>query len=179
MTRTTALFGSALFLVLAPGTIAGLIPWLIVQWPAPVDARWAAIGLILLIPGAILLLDCFRRFAVQGLGTPAPVAPPERLIVSGAYRFVRNPMYVAVVSLILGQAALFASLPVLIYGLAVWAGFHAFVLGVRGADAAAAVSGRLHRILRCGSAVGAAFHTVGRDVAYALGAREPHRLRRG
>lgn len=129
MSRTTALLGSALFLVFAPGTIAGLIPWLIVQWPAPVDARWAAIGLIFMIPGVILLLDCFRRFAVQGLGTPAPVAPPERLIVTGAYRYVRNPMYAAVVSLILGQAALFASLPVLIYGLLVWAGFHTFVLG--------------------------------------------------
>ena len=58
-----------------------------------------------------------------------PVAPPERLIVTGAYRRVRNPMYVAVVSLILGQAALFASLPLAIYGAVVWTGFHAFVLG--------------------------------------------------
>ncbi|TAL32150.1 MAG: isoprenylcysteine carboxylmethyltransferase family protein [Phenylobacterium sp.] len=127
--HATTLLGSAMFLVFAPGTIAGLIPWLIVQWPAPADARWAAVGLIFLIPGAILLLDCFRRFAVQGLGTPAPIAPPERLVVIGAYRHVRNPMYVAVVSLILGQAALFASLPLLIYGVVMWAGFHAFVLG--------------------------------------------------
>ena len=129
MSRTTALLGSALFLVLAPGTIAGLIPWLIVQWPAPVNSRWVVVGLTFLAPGGVLLLDCFRRFAVQGLGTPAPVAPPERLIVTGAYRYVRNPMYVAVVSLILGQAALFASLPVLIYGLVMWTGFHTFVLG--------------------------------------------------
>lgn len=130
MTRTTALLGSALFLVVAPGTLAGLIPWLIAPWPAPIAHMWlAAFGVALLLPGAVLLLDCFRRFAMQGMGTPAPIAPPERLIVTGAYRHVRNPMYVAVVSLILGQAALFASLPLLIYGVIMWAGFHAFVLG--------------------------------------------------
>jgi protein-S-isoprenylcysteine O-methyltransferase Ste14 len=130
MSRTTALLGSALFLVLAPGTIAGLIPWLIVRWPAPIaPPALATLSGLLLAAGAILLVDCFTRFAMQGRGTPAPVAPPQRLIVTGAYRRVRNPIYVAVVSLILGQAALFGSVGVLIYGLLMWAGFHAFVLG--------------------------------------------------
>jgi protein-S-isoprenylcysteine O-methyltransferase Ste14 len=130
MSRTTALLGSALFLVLAPGTIAGLIPWLIVRWPAPIaNPALATLAGLILALGVMLLVDCFTRFAVQGRGTPAPVAPPQRLIVTGAYRRVRNPMYVAVVSLILGQAALFGSLPVLVYGLVMWAGFHAFVLG--------------------------------------------------
>ncbi|HEY0646365.1 isoprenylcysteine carboxylmethyltransferase family protein [Phenylobacterium sp.] len=130
MSRTTALLGSALFLALAPGTIAGLIPWLFVGWPAPIpNAALAMVGGLVMALGAVLLVECFTRFALQGLGTPAPVAPPQRLVVSGAYRHVRNPMYVAVVSLILGQAALFASLPLLIYGAVVWAGFHAFVLG--------------------------------------------------
>lgn len=129
MTRTTALLGSALFLVVAPGTLAGLIPWLIAPWPAPIPYLWlAAPGTALLAVGAVLLLDCFRRFAVEGLGTPAPIAPPERLVVTGAYRHVRNPMYVAVTALILGQAALVASLPMLAYGVVLWAGFHAFVL---------------------------------------------------
>ena len=130
MSRTTALLGSALFLVLAPGTIACLIPWLIVQWPAPIaHPALATVGVLLLAIGAALLIDCFTRFAVQGRGTPAPIASPRRLIMTGAYRRVRNPIYVAVVALILGQAALFASFPVLIYGLVMWAGFHAFVLG--------------------------------------------------
>jgi protein-S-isoprenylcysteine O-methyltransferase Ste14 len=130
MSRTTALLGSALFLVLVPGTIAGLIPWLIVGWPAPIpSAPLATFGGLVMALGAVLLIDCFARFATQGRGTPAPVAPPERLVVTGAYRRVRNPMYVAVVSLILGQAALFASLPLAIYGAVMWAGFHAFVLG--------------------------------------------------
>jgi protein-S-isoprenylcysteine O-methyltransferase Ste14 len=129
MSRATALFGSALFLVLAPGTIAGLIPWLIVRWPSAIPNPASTLtGGAMLVLGAILLLDCFRRFALQGLGTPAPVAPTERLIVTGAYRHVRNPMYVAVVALILGQAALFANLGLLIYGIAIWAVFHAFVM---------------------------------------------------
>lgn len=130
MSRTTALLGSALFLVLAPGTVAGLVPWLIVRWPAPVpNVALATLGGLVIALGAVLLVDCFARFATQGRGTPAPVAPTQRLIVTGAYRRVRNPMYVAVVSLIMGQAALFASLPLLVYGVLMWAGFHAFVLG--------------------------------------------------
>jgi len=129
MTRATALLGSAAFLVVAPGTIAGLLPWLIVRWPAPIPIpALAVLGGVVVLLGLLLLLECFGRFAVQGRGTPAPVAPPERLVVTGAYRRVRNPMYVAVTAMILGQAALFASLPLLVYGLVVWAGFHTFVL---------------------------------------------------
>jgi protein-S-isoprenylcysteine O-methyltransferase Ste14 len=86
------------------------------------------IGLLLIAAGLPVLLDSFGRFALQGLGTPAPVAPPQRLVVTGLYRFVRNPMYVAVVSLIFGQGLLFGNLQVLEYGLAVWVGFHLFVV---------------------------------------------------
>jgi len=130
MSRTSAVLGSALFLVFAPGTIAGVIPWLIVRWPAPIpNLGLAAFGGLILALGLVLLVECFARFAVQGRGTPAPIAPPQRLVVTGAYRHVRNPMYVAVVSLILGQAALFASLPLLVYGMVIWTAFHAFVLG--------------------------------------------------
>ena len=78
--------------------------------------------------GAALLLECFGRFAIQGRGTPAPIAPPDRLVITGPYRRVRNPMYVAVTAMILGQAALFTDLRLLIYGLVLWAGFHLFVL---------------------------------------------------
>ena len=85
-------------------------------------------GGLLILAGGYLLLECFGRFAWQGGGTPAPVAPPERLVVSGPYRRVRNPMYVAVLTLILGQAALFADPRLVVYGLAVWAAFHIFVL---------------------------------------------------
>ena len=130
MSRITALLGSALFLALAPGTLAGLVPWLITRWKGPAEAPALTFaGGVLLALGGLLLVDCFTRFALQGRGTPAPIAPPQHLVVTGAYRHVRNPMYVAVVSLILGQVVLFASLPLLLYGLVIWAGFHAFVLG--------------------------------------------------
>jgi len=75
-----------------------------------------------------VLLDSFRRFAVEGLGTPAPIAPTQRLVVSGFYRYVRNPMYVAVASVIFGQGLLFGSVAVLEYGVAVWLAFYLFVL---------------------------------------------------
>ena len=82
----------------------------------------------LIAAGLLVLLDCFARFALQGLGTPAPIFPTRQLVVSGLFRHVRNPMYVAVVSLILGQGLFFSSVQVLEYGISVWAGFHLFVL---------------------------------------------------
>jgi protein-S-isoprenylcysteine O-methyltransferase Ste14 len=129
MTRTSASLGSLLFLALAPGTVAGLGPWWINGWrfhDAPAALRVA--GAALIAGGLYLLLECFGRFAVQGRGTPAPIAPPERLVVTGPYRRVRNPMYVAVVALILGQAALFADPRLAAYAAVIWLAFHLFVL---------------------------------------------------
>jgi protein-S-isoprenylcysteine O-methyltransferase Ste14 len=78
--------------------------------------------------GILVLLDSFARFALQGLGTPAPVAPPRRLVATGLYRTVRNPMYVAVVSAIVGQALFFGSLQLLAYGALVAVIVHLFVV---------------------------------------------------
>jgi len=84
-------------------------------------------GGILITLGVGGLLDSFFRFAVQGLGTPAPVFPTRHLVISGLYRYVRNPMYVAVVSAILGQALLWGNVTLLGYGALVWFLFHLFV----------------------------------------------------
>jgi protein-S-isoprenylcysteine O-methyltransferase Ste14 len=133
MQRPAAIAGSAFFLLLAPGTVAGWIPWLLCRWKIKppllgfYSLRWT--GVLLIAAALPVLLDSFRRFAVEGLGTPAPVAPTEHLVVSGMYRYVRNPMYAAVVSLIFGQGLLFGSVHVLEYGLAVWLVMHLFVLG--------------------------------------------------
>src|SRR5215831_10614982 len=132
MRRVAAIAGSAVFLVLAPGTLAVYVPWTFTRWHvAPpllgfLPFRMIGAGLIAL--GLPVLLDSFARFAIQGLGTPAPIAPPQHLVVSGLYRYVRNPMYVAVLSLIFGQALLFGSVSLLEYGFVVWLGFFAFVL---------------------------------------------------
>ena len=64
--------------------------------------------------GLPMVLDSFARFAIQGLGTPAPVLPTRHLVVTGLYRHVRNPMYVAVVTILIGEAIFFLSVPVLI-----------------------------------------------------------------
>ncbi len=133
MTRKLlAMLGSAVFLVIAPGFIAGLAPWWISHWriEAPFFGMIlfpvAGGGLIAL--GSVGLLDSFVRFAVQGLGTPAPVFPTRHLVVTGLYRYVRNPMYLAVASAILGQGLLFGNVTVLEYGAIVWVLFHLFVL---------------------------------------------------
>src|ERR687890_1780570 len=102
MRRSTAAVGSALFFLLAPGVVVGLIPWALTRWqvrePLPYWAPARMLGGVVLLAGLIALVAAFVRFVVEGLGTPAPVAAPERLVVGGAYRHVRNPMYVAVVA---------------------------------------------------------------------------------
>src|ERR671913_1045659 len=111
MRRSTAAVGSAVFVVLAPGVVGGLIPWLLtggwrVREPLPYWAPVRVLGGVLLVAGLIALVGAFVRFVVEGLGTPAPVAAPERLVVGGAYRHVRNPMYVAVVAALRGPGVL-------------------------------------------------------------------------
>jgi protein-S-isoprenylcysteine O-methyltransferase Ste14 len=132
MRRISAIVGSALFFVLAPCTVAGLIPWWLSRWQMSSPFfGWQPLriaGGILILAGLPILLDSFVRFAIEGLGTPAPVFPTRHLIVTGWYRYVRNPMYVAVVSIILGQALLFANVHVLEYGAGAWLVTHFFVL---------------------------------------------------
>lgn len=100
-----ATIGTALFFAVAPGTVAGVIPWALTGWHTGTWTLWP-VGLPLLLAGGAFLLHAFARFVTEGLGTPAPVAPTERLVIGGVYRYVRNPMYLAVVATITGQALL-------------------------------------------------------------------------
>ena len=129
--KRVSIIGSLVFLVLAPGVVAGLLPGAISQWrlePWPFgEGAFRTVGVVMALAGFAWLLDSFARFALQGLGTPAPVFPTRKLVVSGGYRFVRNPMYVAVLALVFGQALLFASVAVALYGLVVAAVFYVFV----------------------------------------------------
>ncbi len=128
MTRNEALIGSAAFFVIAPGVVAGLIPWLITHWRFGADASagYMSVGAVLILAGAAALVASFLRFAAAG-GTPAPLAPTKRLVVEGLYRHVRNPMYLAVSALIFGQALLFASAALIAYGMAIFTAFVLFV----------------------------------------------------
>jgi protein-S-isoprenylcysteine O-methyltransferase Ste14 len=116
--RVRAWVGTIVFLFLAPGVVAGLIPWLITGWRVPDWGGWiwpvAIVAGLLILSGIAVLLNAFARFA-RADGTPAPPVPTAHLVVVGPYRFVRNPMYVAVVAIILGQALLFGSLWTVLY----------------------------------------------------------------
>jgi protein-S-isoprenylcysteine O-methyltransferase Ste14 len=124
-----SLFGSIVFLVVAPGTVVGLVPWLLTGWqgtgalPVPLTV----LGAVLLAAGGAVLLHTFGQFVLEGLGTPFPAAPPRHLVVGGLYRYVRNPMYVAVVAAVLGEALVLGRLNLLVYAVLVWAVTAAFV----------------------------------------------------
>jgi protein-S-isoprenylcysteine O-methyltransferase Ste14 len=118
MRTRQAIAGSALFFIAAPGVVAGLLPWLLTdryRMPWSTLPGLVPVGWVLIVVATALLLHAFARFALEGLGTPAPVAPTERLVVGGIYRHVRNPMYVAVLAIILGQALLFSSAALVAY----------------------------------------------------------------
>lgn len=95
------------------------MPWALTGWqveePVPYWLPLRVAGAVLIAAGVPVLMSAFWRFAVEGLGTAAPVAPPERLVVGGLYRFVRNPMYIAVEAIILGQALLLGQLILFAY----------------------------------------------------------------
>ena len=116
--------GSAAFFVVGPGTVVGVIPWLITRWALPdLDAPGRVVqgvGVLLIVAGLIPLVHAFVQFAKAG-GTPVPVAPPQRLVVTGFNRFVRNPMYVGLIVVVLGQALLFGSLGLVVYAVVIWA----------------------------------------------------------
>ena len=132
MARTAAVLGSALFFIAVPCVLAGLVPWWMTHWefrPAFFNFELArGVGVLLILTGVPGLVGSFARFALQGFGTPAPVAPPQKLVVTGLYRYVRNPMYVSVVAIILGQALLFGDWRLIVYGAVFWLACHAFVL---------------------------------------------------
>jgi protein-S-isoprenylcysteine O-methyltransferase Ste14 len=127
--KPTAAAGSALFFAVAPGVVAGLVPWLLTGWE--VEAEWwlplRVLGALLVVAGAAVLIHAFARFVVEGLGTPAPLAPTEQLVVGGLYRYVRNVMYIAVTTTIVGQALLLGSRALLVYAALIWALMATFV----------------------------------------------------
>ena len=123
---------SVTWAALLPGLFAGYLPW---RYFGLRDVRIELsdpphlVGLASITVGVILLAACIWEFATRGRGTLSPLDPPRQLVVRGLYRYVRNPIYVALVAVILGQAALFGDPRLLVYGVMVGLGFHAFVVG--------------------------------------------------
>ncbi len=122
-----------IFTILVPGTVAGIIPWLLLQGAGGlvplVPSVWM-VGLLPFLLGVGLYFWCAGAFTFIGKGTPAPIDAPRVLVVQGAYRWVRNPMYVAVLSVVIGEAILFHSFLLVGYALLLWVIFHTFVVFV-------------------------------------------------
>ena len=127
-----ALIETTVFFLAAPGTVALWVPYALTGWNLPEQTLNHVLatlaGGVLIAIGAAALVECFARFALVGRGTPSPAAPTATLVISGLYRYTRNPMYVAVVTLLLGQTLLFGSGALVTYTLVVWSMAHAFVL---------------------------------------------------
>jgi protein-S-isoprenylcysteine O-methyltransferase Ste14 len=122
---------SLLWALVLPGMMAGLIPWWLglnrarIDWDDPADLA----GVLLIGVGVVLLGLCIRDFAVRGRGTLAPVDPPRELVIAGLYRYVRNPMYLSVATILTGEFLLTRASGLLWYALAWFAMVNLFVIG--------------------------------------------------
>jgi protein-S-isoprenylcysteine O-methyltransferase Ste14 len=123
---------SLLWTVLLPGLYAGYVPW---RFFGVAHARpdfgnpLHVLGLLAIAVGAVLLGICIFEFARSGRGTLAPVDPPRELVVRGLYRHVRNPMYVSVTAIVLGEALLTWSRALLVYWVVWFVAVNLFVIG--------------------------------------------------
>jgi protein-S-isoprenylcysteine O-methyltransferase Ste14 len=123
------LLKTLLFTILVPGFVAGYFPYVLLGGkPAPGHGPLAWFWTFCIAIGACIYFRCAWEFAVRGLGTPAPIAPTKFLVVSGLHRYVRNPMYLGVALVILGQAALFRTPHLAEYAMVMLLIAHTFVV---------------------------------------------------
>jgi protein-S-isoprenylcysteine O-methyltransferase Ste14 len=117
MTRTLGpILKTILFTIFVPGSVLVLIPyWILGGFPTPIPGPLTWLGILIIVLGAAVYFRCAWEFAVRGLGTPAPIAPTKFLVTTALHRYVRNPMYIGVFGVILGEAATFHSARLVLY----------------------------------------------------------------
>ena len=119
---------SLLFLIVAPGMVAGYIPLVLLrQGPQVETGLLAYLAFPLWLIGGVILLWSFWNFLIEGRGTPAPIDPPKELVAVGFYRYVRNPMYVGVLLILIGHFLWFGFWWLLAYALLAFVVVHLFV----------------------------------------------------
>jgi protein-S-isoprenylcysteine O-methyltransferase Ste14 len=130
MTRALGpILNTILFTIFVPGTVTALIPsWLLGGYPRPESGILTGLGLLIVLLGAAIYFRCAWEFAVRGLGTPAPVAPTKFLVVTALHRYVRNPMYIGVLGVLLGEAVLFRAVVLLEYAAFFFTAVYLFVV---------------------------------------------------
>jgi protein-S-isoprenylcysteine O-methyltransferase Ste14 len=127
-----AIVGTIVFTICVPGTVVVLVPYLLCRWRINPQLFGLSIvswlGVALFLAALPIFATFLIRFVTEGLGTPAPIAPTERLVTGGPFQRVRNPGYIAVLAMIVGQGLFFGDAGVLVYALVVAVAFHLFVI---------------------------------------------------
>lgn len=121
------------FTLLQPGLVAGLFPyWILGRTRVRNDLNelgsWEYIGLIIFFTGFLIMLHCITLFATKGRGTLSPADPTRKLVISGLYKFSRNPMYMGVMLMLIGETVLFESRSLLYYSIFIFVSFNLFIL---------------------------------------------------
>ena len=119
---------SLLFLIVAPGMVAGYIPLALLRRGPQIETGFLVyLALPLWLLGTIVLLWSFWDFLVRGRGTPAPIDPPKELVATGFYRYVRNPMYAAILLILAGHFLWFGFIWLIVYAVVAFVIVHLFV----------------------------------------------------
>jgi protein-S-isoprenylcysteine O-methyltransferase Ste14 len=121
------------FTVLQPGMVAGLIPYLMLGSPSAESFKnnlspFQYIAIFIFAAGVAILLYCISMFALKGKGTLSPADPTKKLVVAGLYKFSRNPMYIGVMLILIGEAIFFSSVMLWIYTAIVFTAFNLFIV---------------------------------------------------
>ena len=121
------------FTILQPGIVAGLIPYFIIRRSLSTSIEqpfslYQYLGSMIFILGFMLMLICIANFAIRGRGTLSPVDPTKKLVIGGPYKFSRNPMYVGVMMILIGESIFFQSTATCIYSLVIFIAFYTFVV---------------------------------------------------
>ena len=124
----TLLLKNLMFTLAVPGTVGVYVPLLLARGRVPASGLVFLVALALLVTGGVIYAWCVWELAVFGLGTPAPIDAPKKLVVSGLYRYTRNPIYVGVLTVLLGWSVMFRAMNLLIYAFCVAICFHLFVV---------------------------------------------------